>query len=74
MRYGQQMIFEKFQRGDPYEKKIFFLSFAIKMIDYDEKTTNINFLSDFNLPRLYFKGSMSQNALKQAFFAVFKGY
>lgn len=44
------------------------------MIDYDEKTTNINFLSDFDLPRLYFKGSMSKNALKKAFFAVFKGY
>jgi len=54
-----------------FEKKFFF-SFCIKTIDYDQKTTNINFLSDFYPPISYFEGLISRNVPKKAFFAVFK--
>ena len=52
--------------------KKFFLIFCIKTIDYDETTTSINFLSDFDLPNLYFKGSMSKKCSQKSFFCCFQ--
>jgi hypothetical protein len=71
------MIFEKIPKGGPlhnFGSKNFFLRFDFKTMDYDEKATNINFLSDFDLHRLYFKGSMSKMLSKWRFLLFSKAF
>ena len=44
------------------------------MIDYYQKTININFLRDFDLPISYFEGLMSRNVPKKSFLLFLKPY